>query len=750
MHKCMNCGTEFEGKFCPECGTPWQEEKTCPQCGAKLSGSAKFCNECGYSFLGNAEPQRPTAPPASATPQPNAENAMQSETAATAVKTAKTPFFTEARKSLIFKLLGYVPAALFALFSVLLFAFYAAPVAETVLGEGMGNESLGSVYEMLDYSEIPSLQSGMIALIVFAVFSLLLGSVTVLSLFLSQLKYRSVKLFKKFSLTVTELLTYCGYVFYFIYFIVGCVAIGQINAADEGMGMFAAGACPALLIVFPILFALLSAGSIVGRFFMTKNNPALAEREREKAEAWNREREERIDAVKASLVPPVPPEQVKKPSKKSIPKPTGVLKSIYKNARLKRQVAVWFALPFLAIFPSFFIAKSRVKRWNGKNDGTIAVAVLSILFALGALLVTAMMVIADYSLYAAGHAKYEFFIWSVLVFGVPFTALFLYWLGIFIASVVAIRRHEKLCVEFYGVKRPKKDVVPLRNFDSLNYYYRNYLETKKAYKQYKVDKFVYSYDKRRYEHGKNPKKLPRAVIWTVAHKVLVSILAAVLLVAIALSIALPIALPPILYDNKFNADNYDEFASDLYYRYYPSIEDILGDPSEKSDTVWIYYTSEYKKKLESVKELEEKYRKTEDFEEAAKLENRLKKLREELKEIEYKSFYFVLQEKETNYGSKTEIIEVRFNAAGLNLKKEVESVTLDTTEYYIVHHMGGSPISINPSDSKKGTVEILYSDGSRAFYYLPQSAFEEITEKGEYTISWSDMWGAYSATVQIT
>lgn len=749
MHKCMNCGTEFEGKFCPECGTPWQEEKTCPQCGAKLSGSAKFCNECGYSFLGNAEPQRPTAPPASATPQPNAENAMQNETAATAVKTAKTPFFTEARKSLIFKLLGYVPAALFALFSVLLFAFYAAPVAETVLGEGMGNESLGSVYEMLDYSEIPSLQSGMIALIVFAVFSLLLGSVIVLSLFLSQLKYRSVKLFKKFSLTVTELLTYCGYVFYFIYFIVGCVAIGQINAADEGMGMFAAGACPILLIVFPILLALFSAGSIVGRFFMTKSNPALAESEREKAETWNREREERIAAVKASLVPPVPPEQVRKPSKKSIPKPTGVLKAIYKNARLKRQVAVWFALPFLAIFPSFFIAKSRVKRWNGKNDGTIAVAVLSILFALGALLVAAMLTIADYLMLVGRQERYDVFIESIFYFGIPFTALFLYWLGIFIASIVAIRRHEKLCIEFYGVKRPKKDAVPLRNFDSLNYYYRNYLETKKAYKQYKVDKFVYSYDKRRYEHGKNRKKLPRAVIWTVAHKVFVSILAAALLVAIALSIALPIALPPIIYDNKFSADNYNTFSSNSNYQQYPSrIEDVLGEPSEKSDTVWIYYTSAYKKKLESVKELEEKYRKTEDFEEAAKLEDRLKKLKEELKEIEYKSFYFVLHEEKTSYGSKTEVIEVRFNAAGQNLKKEAESVTLDTTKYDI-SHLWDDTVVIAPWGGK-GTVEILYTDGSRAFYYLPQSAFEGITEKGEYTISWSDMWGAYSATVQIT
>ncbi len=62
MHKCFRCGAEFEGGFCPECGTQWQEQKHCPQCGATLAGSAKFCNNCGHSFVESAEKKKEKKP----------------------------------------------------------------------------------------------------------------------------------------------------------------------------------------------------------------------------------------------------------------------------------------------------------------------------------------------------------------------------------------------------------------------------------------------------------------------------------------------------------------------------------------------------------------------------------------------------------------------------------------------------------------------------------------------------------------
>ena len=49
--KC-SCGTETDGNFCPNCGSPRPVAKKafCPNCGKEVSGDAKFCPNCGKAI----------------------------------------------------------------------------------------------------------------------------------------------------------------------------------------------------------------------------------------------------------------------------------------------------------------------------------------------------------------------------------------------------------------------------------------------------------------------------------------------------------------------------------------------------------------------------------------------------------------------------------------------------------------------------------------------------------------------------
>ena len=48
---CKQCGAQFEGNFCPKCGTPAQEELTvCPKCGQDRADGDRYCSKCGYDF----------------------------------------------------------------------------------------------------------------------------------------------------------------------------------------------------------------------------------------------------------------------------------------------------------------------------------------------------------------------------------------------------------------------------------------------------------------------------------------------------------------------------------------------------------------------------------------------------------------------------------------------------------------------------------------------------------------------------
>lgn len=46
---CLQCQTEFEGNFCPTCGSPAPQKVTCPTCGKEMEGT--FCSNCGAKYI---------------------------------------------------------------------------------------------------------------------------------------------------------------------------------------------------------------------------------------------------------------------------------------------------------------------------------------------------------------------------------------------------------------------------------------------------------------------------------------------------------------------------------------------------------------------------------------------------------------------------------------------------------------------------------------------------------------------------
>ncbi len=343
MNKCVKCQCEFEGNFCPDCGEKWQEVKKCPGCGAEVKGSVKFCNICGYSFIQSAPP--PAAPLESVP-------AVQTAAAATVPKTAK-----QAKESGLlggfYVMLKFIPSLVFALFAVLLFIFYSASVAimpgGELLGETIKASSYGNVYDLAGglIEELPDIQGAMIGLIILAVTALLFAIGSVSTLLAPAAKNKEINLFKKFKLSLNQLLNFISFVFYLIFFIIGCVISSKITAFDEGMGVLATGSCPKLLIAFSIIFALLSAAAMTGRVLIKKHKPAIAEAE-EKAKAETTEKyNAKLSKFFALNPAPYAPKKVEKPASRP-PEPEGLLKDIQKVSGMKKLIGfICFLMPLI-------------------------------------------------------------------------------------------------------------------------------------------------------------------------------------------------------------------------------------------------------------------------------------------------------------------------------------------------------------------------------------------------------------------
>ena len=214
MNKCKKCGTEFEGKFCPECGEAWlaEGEKLCPRCKKTIKENEKFCPECGYSF--------------------EKQNIL----------------------FVAYRIIKFLPEALFLLMSALAFAFLAAPVTGVSdMGLFLGAADMGNAYDVVSMKGIDGLRGPAIAFMAFAA----LGAIY--SLYLVFVNIPDLKDGFDVKPTYTALGIYLAYI------IIGSVMIGETSALDGGVGVLSAGACPICFIVFSILFAAITVAALILR-----------------------------------------------------------------------------------------------------------------------------------------------------------------------------------------------------------------------------------------------------------------------------------------------------------------------------------------------------------------------------------------------------------------------------------------------------------------------------------------------------
>lgn len=59
---CVKCGTEYDGKFCPNCGEAAPKKRFCPKCGATIDDPQQStCGNCGTHVPPVTEPSHDTA-----------------------------------------------------------------------------------------------------------------------------------------------------------------------------------------------------------------------------------------------------------------------------------------------------------------------------------------------------------------------------------------------------------------------------------------------------------------------------------------------------------------------------------------------------------------------------------------------------------------------------------------------------------------------------------------------------------------
>lgn len=239
MHKCNNCGTEYEGgSFCPECGTRVDGKRVCQYCGAMLETRAKFCSECGRSVAGGAlDGER--------------QNVGYGANGVRASDTLRK----------VYIVCKYLPTSIFVLFAALMFVFMALPVAQaSMLGV---KQSLGSIYQLNILSaSLKTVTGAAIATLALSIVAAVTAAVTAIM----RIKKRTDG--GRYAVVYTVL--------YISFIITLAAAMALIKAFDGGAGLVRSGACTTLTLVFAIIFAVMTVAAVIAEKVLRANSEVRA------------------------------------------------------------------------------------------------------------------------------------------------------------------------------------------------------------------------------------------------------------------------------------------------------------------------------------------------------------------------------------------------------------------------------------------------------------------------------------------
>lgn len=733
MTKCSKCGTEFEGKFCPECGNRAHGQKTCPECGATIGESAKFCNECGYSFESGKAIiiEKPSVKPARVEKQ--------------------RPRFASGAVRKTYTVLGYVAVVWFVLFAAMALGFCSAPIALVNSIFGGAAESLGNAYSQYDgiLLHLPELKSEINAIVVIVALQAVTAVIAVFLRFFP--RTRDVEIMH-LRIPMHAFAAYISVAFYIMLMIVSAVITERITALDEGAGLLIVGAGPKLLLAFSIVSVVFAVGAGTARVLIGKSYPELPSEE-------SADRAERRKKYAPKFT--ISPGEVK-----NIP----ILHYVEQNVRLSRAMNAVLCLSAAAML----VCLGLLAQLLGGDYRIVSPVISPHWIVITAITLEAIAIIVSYAMPVKGfsiegfaekvgrkkpkksdkgakiivrHVLY-FILWFVYTivaaFGswAYFTPLRAYIIfaayallvgvGLLFTSNAIDKRNSLLAKHFFGTVAPLKTDAPIVEYDA-----ESEIASLEKYKAAVKQKCAPATDESEAKYIKH-------------RRVKISVAAvSVVVFAVAAAISMPLSI------DKFSASYVGSMPmtdnvlqTEFMFGKADEVTETKLDPAEYgSGAVRITYEhfgDEFKKLYTKLKELEGKLKKVVEageLEETAKYTEQCANLELQLKSLRHD--YLKIVTIMTDNGSYTDeiVLEKGRCLSRRTEKKTVEKVEISQRKFLLYENIFGLNVYY----------KCYYTDGSYKYSRVPTESLEKdiMSRTGKKTLSWSDEWGDYSADADI-